>query len=112
MVIGASAGGFGAIKQLIAALPSDLDAAIFIVWHMSPEVTGVLPQVINRQKTLLAANAIDKEPIQNNRIYVAPPDRHLLLEKNVVRVTRGGKRKPVPAVGRSFVSLGSLYLWF
>nr|WP_233219332.1 chemotaxis protein CheB [Adhaeribacter arboris] len=73
IVIGASAGGFEAIKQLTAALPADLEAAIFIVWHMSPDVTGILPQVINRQKTLLATNAIDNEPIANNRIYVAPP---------------------------------------
>jgi two-component system chemotaxis response regulator CheB len=50
-----------------------------------------LPQVLNRQKTILAANAIDNEPIVHNRIYVAPPDRHLVLENGVVRVTRGPK---------------------
>ncbi len=60
IVIGASAGGFNAITRLIADLPSDLNAAIFIVWHMSPEIRGVLPQVLNRQKTVLASNAIDK----------------------------------------------------
>lgn len=39
------------------------------IWHMSPDVTGILPQVINRQKTVWAANAIDKEPIVSNRMY-------------------------------------------
>ncbi len=110
IVIGASAGGFEAIKRLIAALPADLDASIFIVWHMSPDVTGVLPQVLNRQKTLLAINAIDNEPILTNRIYVAPPDRHLLLEQGKVRVTRGPKENRFrPAVDPLFRSAAYIY---
>ncbi len=110
IVIGASAGGFEAIKQLTAALPADLDAAIFIVWHMSPDVTGILPQVINREKTMLAANAIDHEPIVSNRIYVAPPDRHLLLEKGIVRITRGPKENRFrPAVDPLFRSAAYIY---
>lgn len=110
IVIGASAGGFEAIKQLTAALPADLNAAIFIVWHMSPDVTGILPQVINRQKTLMAANAIDNELIVNNRIYVAPPDRHLLLEHGTMRVTRGPKENRFrPAVDPLFRSAAYIY---
>ncbi len=110
IVIGASAGGFEAIKQLTAALPADLDAAIFIVWHMSPDVTGILPQVINRKKTLLATNAIDNEPIVANRIYVAPPDRHLLLEQGFLRITRGPKENRFrPAVDPLFRSAAYIY---
>lgn len=110
IVIGASAGGFEAIKQLVASLPPDLDAAIFIVWHMSPEVRGVLPQVLNRYKTILAANAQDNEPIVFNRIYVAPPDRHLILEKGFVRVTRGPKENRFrPAVDPLFRSAAYSY---
>src|SRR4051812_603973 len=91
IVIGASAGGFEAMKRLVAALPSDLHAAIFIVWHISPDIRGVLPEVLNKQKTIFASNAIDNEPIVYNRIYVAPPDRHLVLDNGCVRVTRGPK---------------------
>ncbi|PSR55931.1 chemotaxis protein CheB [Adhaeribacter arboris] len=110
VVIGASTGGFEAIRQLIARLPADLDAAIFIVWHMSPDVTGILPQLINRQKTILATNAVDKEPIVMNRVYVAPPDRHLLLEQGVVRVTRGPKENRFrPAVDPLFRSAAYMY---
>ncbi|MHA4845702.1 chemotaxis protein CheB [Flavitalea antarctica] len=110
IVIGASAGGFEAIKRLVADLPPDLDAAIFIVWHMSPDITGILPQVLNRGKTVFAANAIDNEPIVFNRIYVAPPDRHLVLEKDVVRVTRGPKENRFrPAVDPLFRSAALIY---
>ncbi|WP_347879328.1 chemotaxis protein CheB [Hymenobacter defluvii] len=110
IVIGASAGGFEAIKQLVAALPADLDAAIFVVWHMSADVTGMLPQVLNRQNTLLATNAIDNEPISCNRIYVAPPDKHLLLEKGIVRISRGPKENRFrPAVDPLFRSAAESY---
>jgi two-component system chemotaxis response regulator CheB len=110
IVIGASAGGFEAIKQLVAALPATLDAAIFIVWHMAPDVTGLLPRVLNRQKGLVASNAIDNEKISFNHVYVAPPDKHLLLDKGVVRVTRGPKENRFrPAVDPLFRSAAEHY---
>jgi two-component system chemotaxis response regulator CheB len=110
IVIGASAGGFEAIKQLVATLPATLDATIFIVWHMSPDVTGILPQVLNRQKTIPATNAVDKEPIATNHIYVAPPDKHLLVEDGIVRVTRGPKENRFrPAVDPLFRSAAYTY---
>src|SRR4051794_592830 len=81
IVIGASAGGFEAMKAFVKDLPSVFNASIFIVWHMSPDVRGILPQVLNRLNTIYAAHAYDKEAIQTNRIYIAPPDHHLLLEE-------------------------------
>jgi len=110
VVIGASAGGFEAIKLLTATLPPDLDASIFIVWHMSPDITGVLPQVINRQKSILASNAVDNEPIVSNHIYVAPPYHHLLLVEGLVRVTKGPKENRFrPAVDPLFRSAAYAY---
>ncbi|MGI4739715.1 MAG: chemotaxis protein CheB [Janthinobacterium lividum] len=110
IVIGASTGGFEALKQLVAGLPTTLDAAIFIVWHMSPDMTGVLPQVLNQQNTLPATNAVDYEAIIPGRIYVAPPDKHLLLEQGRVRVTRGPKENRFrPAVDPLFRSAAAIY---
>src|SRR5436305_343345 len=91
IVIGASAGGYEPLKTITAGLPKDLDASVFVVWHMSPDVRGILPQVMNKHGGFYAAHAIDKEPIEPGRIYVAPPDRHLLVEDDHVRVTRGPK---------------------
>lgn len=89
-------GGFDAIKKIIAGFPADLDAAIFIVWHMAPSVDGVLPQALNKVGGIPAAHAFDGEPITMNRIYVAPPDHHMILEEGIIRVTHG-PREPVPA---------------
>ena len=91
IVIGASSGGFEPLKTIAAGLPKDLGASVFIVWHMSADARSVLPQVLNRIGTLDAANAYDGETIVPGRIYIAPPDRHLLIEKSHLRVTRGPK---------------------
>lgn len=110
IVIGASAGGFEALKKLVANLPKNFEASIFIVWHMSPDVRGVLPQVLNRADTVHAAHAYDGERIEPNRIYVAPPDRHLLIEEGRVRVTRGPKENRFrPAVDPLFRSAAYAY---
>ncbi len=110
VVIGASAGGFEAIKQLVSKLPPDLDASILIVWHIAPDLTGILPRVLNRFNTLPAHNAVDGEPIKANQIYVAPPDYHLVVEKDFIRITHGPKENRFrPAVDPLFRSAAYSY---
>ncbi len=84
-------GGFEALKKLISSLPKDIDASFFIVWHMSSHVRGILPQALSKVSSIPVAHAVNFEPIKANRIYVAPPDHHLLLEDGLMRVTRGPK---------------------
>ena len=110
IVIGASSGGFEAIKSLVRLLPGDLGASVFVVWHMSPDMRGVLPQVLNRYGNLQSAHAIDGEQIHPNRIYVAPPDRHLLIDHGLIRLTRGPKENRFrPAVDPLFRSAAFNY---
>jgi len=110
IVIGASAGGADAIRQLISELPPDLDASIFIVWHMSPDVRGILPHILHKTGHFEAAHAVNRETIRKKRIYVAPPDHHLLIEKDKVRVTRGPKENRFrPAVDPLFRSAALAY---
>ena len=89
IVIGASAGGIEALKEITSNLAPDLNAAIFIVVHISPDSSGLLPNILNRHSKLPAHQAEDGEAIRPGRIYVAPPDRHLLLERDEVRVVHG-----------------------
>jgi len=110
IVLGASAGGFEAFKRLVRALPADFDASIFIVWHMAPHIRGVLPAVLNRLNSLYAAHAYDGEPIEPRRIYIAPPDRHMLIEDGIIRVTKGPKENRFrPAVDPLFRSAAYSY---
>ena len=105
IVIGASAGGIDALKKLLAPLPADLDASIFIVWHMAPSVRGVLPQILSSVTSIEVSQAVDGEPILPNHIYVAQPDHHLLLENGHIRLTRGPKENRFrPAIDPLFRS--------
>ena len=91
VVVGASAGGMEALKTLVSQLPCDFPGAIFIVWHVAPAYPSLLPQILDRVCPLPVAHAIDNEAIQPSRIYVAPPDHHLLVESGHIRVTKGPK---------------------
>lgn len=110
IVVGASAGGFEALKQLIGGLPKDFPGSLFVVWHMSPDVRGILPMVLGRLDSLPAAHAFDWEEIGDGRIFVAPPDRHMLIENGHVRVTRGPKENRFrPAIDPLFRSAAYHY---
>src|SRR3954462_11323909 len=105
IVMGGSAGSFAAFKTIAAGLPADLDASIFIVWHMAPDLRGILPEILNRSGKMKAVEARDRQPIEPGRIYVACPDHHLLIEGDTVRLTRGPKENRFrPAIDPLFRS--------
>lgn len=106
IVVGTSLGGIDALKELAAGLPRDLKAAVFVVLHVAPYSPGILPEIVERAGTLPAANAKDWEPIEYGRIYIAPPDNHLLLDPSGhVRVTRGPRENRFrPAIDPLFRS--------
>lgn len=110
IVIGASIGGLDALRALLPGLPRDLPAALFLVWHLAPDSHGVLPDLLQAVSPLPIANAQDGEAIRPGRIYVAPPDRHLVLEPGRVRLSRGPKENRFrPAVDPLFRSAAAAY---
>jgi two-component system chemotaxis response regulator CheB len=98
IVIGASAGGVEALQTLVAGLPAGLPASLFIVMHIPPTPPSALPKLLSRSGPLPAFHAAEGMMIEQGTIYVAPPDRHLLLEQEAVRLSadaRGsGERLP------------------
>lgn len=105
IVIGASAGGVYALKEIVASLPSDFMASIFVVLHVSPHSPSFLPQILSHASPLKATHPNDGEPILPGHIYVAPPDHHLLVEYDQVIVKKGPKenrfRPSIDALFRS-----------
>ena len=88
VVVGASAGGVEALRTLVAGLPEDFPAAMFVVLHVPP-TTSVLPAILTRAGKLPAVHARNDDSIEHGHIYIAPPDYHLLLEDHAIRLERG-----------------------
>jgi two-component system chemotaxis response regulator CheB len=91
VVIGGSAGGIEAVTQVVRGLPRDFPAAVFVVVHFPGWVNSTLPRILSRAGPLPARHARDDESIEPGRIYVAPPDCHLLLSDGHTRLTKGPK---------------------
>jgi two-component system, chemotaxis family, protein-glutamate methylesterase/glutaminase len=91
LVIGASAGGVEALQKLVSGLPADLPAAVLIVLHVWSRGESFLPQVLTRAGPLPAEHPRDGDIPQYGHIYVAPPDKHLLVEDGRMRLVPGPK---------------------
>lgn len=105
IVIGASAGGVAALKELVKSLPVNLQAAVFIVLHIPTYSETNLHKILTQSGPIKAVLAEDGMPIENGKIYIAPSDHHLLLAHDKVMVKRGPKenrfRPSIDALFRS-----------
>lgn len=110
IAIGASSGGIRALKELTAGLPADLPASIFIVLHMLPTAASILPEILGKRSLLPVAFAKDNEPIRAQRIYVAPPDYHLLVERDHMHAVSGPREHfSRPGINPLFRSVAQSY---
>jgi two-component system chemotaxis response regulator CheB len=91
IVIGASAGGVEALQRLVSGFKHDLHALVLIVLHVWARSESFLPELLSRAGPLPAEHPRDNEIPRYGHIYVAPPDRHLLIEDGRMRLTRGPK---------------------
>jgi two-component system chemotaxis response regulator CheB len=110
VVIGGSAGALPAVQKFLRRLPVGFPAAVFIVIHTSPDSPGVLPSILAKATPLPVANATDGALIRVSQVYVAPPDRHLLVKRGHIRVTRGPRENRFrPAVDPLFRTAALAY---
>src|SRR5215468_9335089 len=79
VAIGGSAGGIEATTALLAALPPDLPAVVLIVIHQYPRGPGIMHKIVGRHSRLRVAAAEDRAVLEPGMVFVAPPDRHLLV---------------------------------
>lgn len=79
VAITASAGGVNAISTLLAGLPRDFPAAIVIVQHLDPHHRSLMAEVLSRRTSLIVKQAQEGDVLKPATVFVAPPDRHLLV---------------------------------
>src|SRR3954468_24377933 len=92
VVVGTSAGGIRALEEFVMQLKPEMDAAFFIVLHLSRKGIGeFLFQRLQQFTQLTCKIAEDGEPIKRGVIYIAPPDNHMLVARERIVVGRGAR---------------------
>jgi two-component system chemotaxis response regulator CheB len=110
VAIGASAGGVESLRRLVRDLPGDLPAAVAVVLHLRANSRSLLAEILGRSGSLPAHQATDRCPLRAGHIFVAAPDYHLLVEDQVLRVSRGPTENGVrPAIDPLFRSAAAAF---
>lgn len=110
IVIGASLNGITALMQLVHDLPKDLTAPVLITQHVASHSPGILPHLLSQAGSLPAVHPSDREELKPGHVYVAPPDRHMLVVGNLVRLSHGPKENMSrPAIDPLFRTAATAY---
>jgi two-component system chemotaxis response regulator CheB len=92
-VIAASAGGVEALQTVVRAFPPGFPGAVVIVQHRRPDVEFMLERVLQRVCDLPVRRAEDAATIEPGTVYIAPPDRHLLVHADRTFGYQNGHRR-------------------
>ena len=106
VAVGASAGGVEALIRFAAGLPADLPFAVVVVLHLPPNAPSVLAPIIDRSGPLPATTAADDAKLEAGHIYVAAPNRHLLVFDHRIVLSEGPtENRYRPAINALFRSV-------
>jgi two-component system, chemotaxis family, protein-glutamate methylesterase/glutaminase len=106
VAIGTSAGGVEALRFLAREFPADFPAAVLVVIHLSPHFHSSLDAILTQDGPLPACFASDGMPLERGRIYIGPPDAHLLADGDRLSLGLGPRENNArPAIDPLFRSL-------
>lgn len=104
IVVGVSTGGLDPLRHLIEALPTKCSAAVFVVM-LGGTSSSILPEILRWHGRLDVAFAEDGDLIEAAHVYVAPPDKHMTVDMDHVRLSQGPKvLSNRPAIDPLFIS--------
>ena len=111
VVVGASAGGLNSVIELSAQLTAEMDMAVFVVLHLTKlSFADVLISRIQRNSAFACKVAEDGEPIKTKHVYMAEPDRHLVIEKGKIILGDGpAENRWRPSIDVLFRSAAAAY---
>jgi two-component system chemotaxis response regulator CheB len=79
VALAASAGGLHALSEVLEGLPGSFPAALVIVQHLDPRHRSLMADILSRCTPLKVKQAQEGNRVEPGRVYIAPPNRHLLV---------------------------------
>ncbi|MFL6647228.1 MAG: chemotaxis protein CheB [Sulfurifustaceae bacterium] len=105
IVVGGSAGGLEALLRLLGPMPANFAATMFVTLHIPNDMPSYLPRILTRAGPLPTRNPSENETFEKGVIYIAPPDRHLLINDSHVHLSHGPREnRHRPAIDPMFRS--------
>lgn len=87
VAMGASAGGLKALTEILSVLPADFPVPILIVQHLDPRHKSLMAEILQRHCSMKVKEAENDEPIRKSIVYVAPPNKHMLVSDGKIALT-------------------------
>jgi len=110
IVVGTSLGGLHALEVILSRLPRDFALPIAVVQHRDRQADGMLSAVLQKSSALPIGEPEDKEPVVPGRVYLAPADYHLMVDRGRFALSTEGKVCHVrPSIDVLFESAADAY---
>lgn len=105
VAIGGSLGSTPVLRRILSGLPADLPATVLVTTHLPSNSSGYLSGALEATSALPITEAVDGQPLERGRVYVAPPNRHLLVTNGAVLLGTGPRENMArPAIDPLFRS--------
>jgi two-component system, chemotaxis family, protein-glutamate methylesterase/glutaminase len=111
VAIGSSAGGVQALSAVLGALPTAFPVPLVVVQHLDPRHETILAEILSRRSALRVGLATSGVRMSSGSVYIAPPNRHLLVGAGGVLSLTDSERTHFvrPSADRLFESVAEAY---
>ena len=90
VVVGASWGGLVALQSLLRGLPADFETPIVIAQHRTSDNDSRLTELLDKYSSVRVCEVQDRQDLRGHRIYLAPPDYHVIAEPGALALSTEG----------------------
>ena len=109
VVVGSSAGGIGALSELVSKLPEDFPAPLVIAQHLDPKRESYLQQILANRSTLPVRTVTDHEPLEAGVVFVVPSNQHINITDGHIGMESESEGRPKPSVDLLLASAAEVY---
>ncbi|HTM92886.1 MAG TPA: CheR family methyltransferase, partial [Flavisolibacter sp.] len=107
--VGASAGGLGAFKELVKAIPENSGMAYIFIQHLSPKYESILTEILQKVTNLPVLEITDNMKVIPDHIYIIPSNKYLTANDGVLQLHARIKGEKSNTIDVFFISLAEIH---